>query len=62
VTKLGNSLQAVDLGGCDQLGDEAVLAILEYCPLLERFVTPLAVSDAAVAKLKDSCVNLEPEV
>jgi hypothetical protein len=37
VTKLGNSLQAVDLGGYDQLGDEAVLAILEHCPLLERY-------------------------
>jgi hypothetical protein len=37
VTKQGNSLQAVDLGSCDQLGDEAVLAILEHCPLLERY-------------------------
>jgi hypothetical protein len=37
VTKQGNSLQAVDLGSCDQLGDEAVLAILEHCLLLERY-------------------------
>jgi F-box and leucine-rich repeat protein GRR1 len=59
VTKLGNSLQAVDLGGCHQLGDEGVLALLEHCPLLERFVTPLAVSGAAVAKLKESCVTLK---
>jgi hypothetical protein len=58
VTKLGSKLRFVELQSCPQLGDEAVLAVAEHCPLLERLYPPPNVSNAAMAKLRKSCVLL----
>jgi hypothetical protein len=59
VVKLGGKLRSVSLQYCSQLGDEVVLAIAEHCPLLERFVPPMDMSDTAMAKLKQCCVYLK---
>jgi hypothetical protein len=59
VSKLGRTLRTVDLKFCQQLDDEVALALAEHCPLLELFYPPPNVSDAAVAKLRERCVNLK---
>jgi hypothetical protein len=58
VIKLGATLRSIAIRLCPQLGDEVVLAVVEHCPLLEHFYPPLTVSDAAVMKLKERCVNI----
>jgi hypothetical protein len=58
VIKLGSKLRSLDFQHCYQWGDDVVLAIAEHCPLLENLRCPSNVSDAALMKLKERCVNL----
>jgi hypothetical protein len=57
-SSLASNLRSVRFDGCPQLSDDAVLAIAEHCPLLERVAFTASVSDAAVVKLAESCAEL----
>jgi hypothetical protein len=58
VSSLGSNLRVVNLKHCAQLGDDALLAVAEHCPLLKNFVCKANMSDAAVAKLAEGCPHL----
>jgi hypothetical protein len=51
------NLRRLDLLGCVQLGDEVVLAVAQYCPLLEAFSSPPNVGDV-LAELAEGCPRL----
>jgi hypothetical protein len=58
VVTRGANLREVHLRDCEQLGDEAVLAIAAHCPLLERVTCPPEVSSSAVLTLVQACAKL----
>jgi hypothetical protein len=56
--KCSGRLRRLDLAGCTQLHDDVVLAVAQHCPLLEEFVSPPNVGDAACVKLAEGCPDL----
>jgi hypothetical protein len=58
VIKLGSKQRSLDFQHCYQWGDDVVLAIAERCPPLKYLRCSSNVSDAALMKLKERCVNL----
>jgi hypothetical protein len=58
VVTRGANLREVHLRDCEQLGDEAVLAIAAHCPLLERVTCPPEVSSSAILTLVQDCTKL----
>jgi hypothetical protein len=58
ISSLGGRLRCVRLSLCPQLDSRVVLALAAHCPLLEEYLGPLTVSDAAVVKLAQRCTQL----
>lgn len=59
IAQPGNKLWKVVLSGCDQLRDEAVLAVVHGCPQLKKCHCPPQVSSEAIAALANGCPLLE---
>jgi hypothetical protein len=58
VSSLASKLRSVHLQNCLHLSEDALLAVAEHCPLLNKVVCSLDVSDAAVMKLAECCSGL----
>jgi hypothetical protein len=58
ISTLSSRLRCVRLSLCPQLDSGVVLALAAHCPLLEEYLGPLNVSDAAVVNLAQCCTQL----
>jgi hypothetical protein len=58
VSSLASKLRSVHLQNCPHLSEDALLAVAEHCPLQDKVVCSLDVSDAAVVKLAECCSGL----
>jgi hypothetical protein len=57
VASVGKQLHTLNLSNCPELGDGAVLAVAEHCPLLRYFGRPQNASSAAMATYAERCTK-----